>query len=487
MSSTDPQTDIRPGDELVAYLDGELAPEECRRVEDRLASDADYRRQLHELDQAWEALDALPKPAVNDNFARTTIEMVSVAAQQDVSEQTASAAALRRHRLWGWATAAIAAAAVGFVAARSLIPDSNEKLLADLSVIQQFDVLSQIEDVDFLRRLPESIVNEPSAGVGADMEQEAADMKAAASASLASRREWIEGLTPDTKANLESQMRRFHDLEDSPVEQNRLRALAREINESPDADMLHRRLIAYGRWFAKQLPGDQEEIRGLATDERLKVIRDIVRDEEDRASRRLSDDDAKKLRAEILEIYEQRQAEFLSRARRRDAEIRPRFDEAELPQRALMVLSWELRNDDREQETRDRLIDSLSPEAQAQWNNIGRRDHRRRQVQLWRWIMEAMRPSWGPDELERFFAKELDNNVRARLLSLPTDEMQAQLERLYLASQFGLRDPDQLPGEMGRRGMSSPNSPPPGESRRSLDRPRDDDRPDEGRRRRDSQ
>jgi hypothetical protein len=225
----------------------------------------------------------------------------------------------------------------------------------------------------------------------------------------------------------------------------------------------------------------------LATDERLKVILDIVRDEEDRASRRLSDDDAKKLRAEILEIYEQRQAEFLSRARRRDAEIRPLFDEAELPQRALMVLSWELRNDDREQETRDRLIDSLSPEAQAQWNNIGRRDHRRRQVQLWRWIMEAMRPSWGPDELERFFAKELDNNVRARLLSLPTDEMQAQLERLYLASQFGLRDPDQLPGEMGRRGMSPPNSPPPGESRRSLDRPRDDDRPDEGRRRRESQ
>ncbi len=245
--------------------------------------------------------------------------------------------------------------------------------------------------------------------------------------------------------------------------------------------MLRRRLIAYGRWLSKQLSGDKEELRQLAMDERLKVVREIVRDEEERALRRLSDDDAKKLRAEIIKIYEQRQADFLSCAGRRDPEIRPLFEGAELPRRALMVLSWELRNDDRDEETRDRLIDELSPEAQAQWNNISRRDHRRRQVQLWRWIMEAMRPSWGPDELERFFAKELDNNVRAHLLSLPTDEMQAQLERLYLTSQFGLRDPDQLPGELGRRGMTPPNAPPQGESRRSIERSRDEgDHRDDG-------
>jgi hypothetical protein len=486
MPPTDPQTDIRPGDELVAYLDGELSPEECRQIEDRLAADADYRRQLHELDQAWEALDALPKPAVNDNFARTTIEMVSVAAQQDVSEQVADAASSRRRRVWGWAASAVAAAALGFVAARSLIPDSNEKLLADLPVIQQFDVLSQIEDVEFLRRLP-AAVNDSLSGAGTDIDREVADMKAAASPSLISRREWVASLQPDAKANLESQMRRFEDLEKNPVEQNRLRALVREINVAPDADLLRQRLIAYGRWLAKQLPGDQEELRLLAMDERLKLIREIVRDEEERASRRLSDEDAKKLRAEIIEIYEERQAEFLLRAPRRDPEIRSLFESAELPRRALMVLGWELRNDD-EQETRGRLIDELGPEAKAQWNNIGRRDHRRRQVQLWRWIMEAMRPSWGPDELERFFAKELDNNQRAQLLSLPADEMQSQLARLYLTSQFGLRDPDQLPGELGRRGMVPPNSSPPGEPNRSIERSRDgDDRPESGRRRRGSE
>jgi hypothetical protein len=486
MPPTDPQTDIRPGDELVAYLDGELSPEECRQIEDRLAADADYRRQLHELDQAWEALDALPKPAVDDNFARTTIEMVSVAAQQDVSEQAADAATTRRRRLWGWAAAAIAAAALGFVTARSLIPDSNEKLLADLPVIQQFDILSQIEDVDFLRRLPESAANEPLGGNDADLERETADMKATASSSLNSRRQWVDSLAPDAKANLQDQMRRFQDLEDNPIEQNRLRALAREIHESPDADLLRRRLIAYGRWLGKQLPGYREDLRMLPTDQRLELVREIIRDEKERAARRLSAEDADKLRGEIMAIYQERKDRFLENPRRRDQETRRRFEEAQEPRRALMVLSWELRNAERDEKTRDRLVNALGPEAREQWNRISRRDHRHRQFLLWRWIWETMQPSWGPDELEKFFADNLDNNQREQLLSLPADEMQSQLQRLYLASQFGLNEETQLQREPGRRG-ASPSSPM-GESRRSdneRSRDDDDDRRDDGRRGRD--
>jgi hypothetical protein len=486
MPPTDPQTDIRPGDELVAYLDGELPPEECRKVEDRLAADADYRRQLHLLDQAWEALDALPKPALDDNFARTTIEMVSVAAQHDVSKQSAQAASSRRRRRWGWAAAAVVAAALGFAAARALLPDSNAELLADLPVIQQFDVLSQIEDVEFLRLLTAAAMNEQLVGSSAEIQHEVEGMRAAASSSLVARRKWVESLSPDKMATLEAQMQRFEALDKNPAEQNRLRALERQISQAADADLLRHRLVAYGRWLSRQLPGDQEDLRMLPTDERLKLVRDIVRDEQERAARRLSAEDAERLRAEIMEIYQERKDRFLGNSRRRDPETRRQFDEAEEPRRALMVLTWELRNDDRDEETRDRLVEALGPEAREQWNRISRRDHRRRQFLLWRWIWETMQPSWGPDELEKFFVNKLDNNQRAQLLSLPADEMQSQLSRLYLASQFGLSDPNQLPGEPGRRG-SSPNAPPPDESRRSdEERSRDDDeRRGDGRRRRD--
>src|SRR2546421_727285 len=58
MSSITPQPEPPAADEIVAYLDGELPPQDCRRVESRLASDEGYRQQLHELDRAWEALDS---------------------------------------------------------------------------------------------------------------------------------------------------------------------------------------------------------------------------------------------------------------------------------------------------------------------------------------------------------------------------------------------------------------------------------------------
>ena len=89
MSSViDPQPEHPAHEELVAYLDGELAPEECRRVEERLAKDEEYRQQLRDLDQAWEALDALPTTTVDDGFARTTIELACVAAEEDLSQRT---------------------------------------------------------------------------------------------------------------------------------------------------------------------------------------------------------------------------------------------------------------------------------------------------------------------------------------------------------------------------------------------------------------
>ncbi len=158
MSSTsDSQSDLLINEELVAYLDGELLPEESRRVEERLATDAEYRQQLRDLDQAWEALDALPATNVDDNFARTTIEMVAVAAQRDIDQHTAQVTVAKRHRTAWWVAAGVAVAALGFAATRMLLPNPNDALVANLPVIQQFDVLSQIENVEFLRTLAQQV------------------------------------------------------------------------------------------------------------------------------------------------------------------------------------------------------------------------------------------------------------------------------------------------------------------------------------------
>src|SRR4051812_15898914 len=96
-SVTDPHSE-QPSDreELVAYLDGELEPEECRAIEERLANDDEYRQQLRDLDQAWEALDELPSTKTDESFARTTIELACVAAEEHLSHRTKSSAEVSR-------------------------------------------------------------------------------------------------------------------------------------------------------------------------------------------------------------------------------------------------------------------------------------------------------------------------------------------------------------------------------------------------------
>jgi len=448
MSSTaNPQSDS-PGEELVAYLDGELTPEESRHIEERLAQDADYRRQLRDLDQAWEALDALPAATVDDNFARTTIEMVSVAAKDDLSQRAAETAAVRRKSLSLWALSGLAAAVAAFVLVRALVPDENERLLADLPVIRQFDLLSHIENVEFLRKLPTVVPMEQMSHDTAAADRELSAITAAAAPSIAQRRQWVEGLTAEEKAGLASQARRFDDLaQRNPQEVQRLRAMEQALRRDQNADQLRNTMVVYSGWLAQRSPGDQEHLRVLSDDDRLKAVAGIVRREGQEAARYLSAEDAAELREEIFELYEKNKRDFLRHMEHSDRDLRIRLDGPER-RRAIIVLSWALRQDRRDDRTRDRLIDQLSPEAQEYWERVGRRGRSRRQDLLWHWIRQAMQPRWGPRELEDFFESEkLGDDQRARLLSLPADEMQAQLERLYLINELRLRDTDDwLPG-----------------------------------------
>src|SRR5262245_38388515 len=155
-SVSDPQPDPTT-DEIVAYLDGELPPPDCRRVESRLATDENYRQELNELDRAWEALDSLPSPTVDDAFARTTIELACVAAEADISEHAATAKLARRNRVWRWAAAGVAAGVFGFLVGSALIPHHNQALLADLPSIHQLNVLPDVENVEFLRLLSATV------------------------------------------------------------------------------------------------------------------------------------------------------------------------------------------------------------------------------------------------------------------------------------------------------------------------------------------
>jgi anti-sigma factor RsiW len=143
-------------EQLVAYLDGELDAEQCRQIEQRLAEDEQYRLQLKRFDEAWELLDQLPRVDADDTFTRTTVAMVALAAEKDAERANRG----RRLRAWlGWScavTAIVAAAVIGFFAARVRFDRPNRQLVRDLPVIENVDVYHYAESVEWLEMLDES-------------------------------------------------------------------------------------------------------------------------------------------------------------------------------------------------------------------------------------------------------------------------------------------------------------------------------------------
>lgn len=143
-------------EELTAYLDGELDAEAVSQVEQRLARDAEYREELARLERAWGLLDRLPRAALDDNFTKSTIEMVAVAASQEADAVLAEQPRRRRRQQWAGIAGILTALAVGFFIGTRLWPDPNQELLRDLPVLQNLELYYQADNMEFLRMLDEA-------------------------------------------------------------------------------------------------------------------------------------------------------------------------------------------------------------------------------------------------------------------------------------------------------------------------------------------
>lgn len=154
----------------MAYLDGELDAEASRRIEELLSSDPQVRGAMQELDRTWRLLDELDTGGVDERFTRSTLEMVAVAAADEVEKTRAEAPRRRRRRWLAIAAGAAAAGAAGFVAAAMLWPDpdkkTNDRLVENLPVLENLDQYCQVENVEFLRMLQEERLFAEEAGDG---------------------------------------------------------------------------------------------------------------------------------------------------------------------------------------------------------------------------------------------------------------------------------------------------------------------------------
>jgi anti-sigma factor RsiW len=151
-------------EELIAYLDGELPSEQARRLERRLADEPELRTRLHELQTTWEMLDALPKARPSLAFTTSTLSMVAVTAEQEVTKAE-WATNLTSMAWWvGGGALAAAAALVAFVMTQSHLQAPNRELAHDLPVIERLDQYRYVDNLDFLQQLDEEGLFVPEEG-----------------------------------------------------------------------------------------------------------------------------------------------------------------------------------------------------------------------------------------------------------------------------------------------------------------------------------
>lgn len=463
-SVADPQPDPA-AEEIVAYLDGELPPQDCRRVENRLATDEGYRHDLHELDRAWEALDALPAPTVDEGFAQTTIELACVAAQADLSERSAAAKAGNRGRISRWIAAGVAASVFGFLAGRALIPNRNAELLADLPAIHQLNVLPYVENVDFLRRLSVAMPPEKFIKDEQTFDRNVKELENANSPSFETRREWIQSLPAERKAELADRTRTFNDSELASEERDHMRQVMEDVRDANDKDNLQKTLVAYGQWLSRHSGGQQErlheQLRGLPVDEQVAIVQKTIEADEEQRFRHLTLDEAEQLRQGIIQMARDKRRGFMA-GRKVDRNIK--LDDQRTRQATLAAIReiFQEKDNAKRADIEEKLMSKLTPESQAHLKTLEKSQRpfdKARQMGIW--IREAMSPKVDQEELEDFFASEdkLTPDQRQELLDMPRARMEAELKNLYFNWKLGIKNPGPMIGDAGEPGRMPWNGP----------------------------
>ncbi len=471
MSLSDSSQSETLDEDLVAYLDGQLDSESARRVEQRLAGEDKVRRRLRELAQSWDMLDQLPHVTADDTFTRSTVEMVALAAEKELAEQMMAEPRRRRRRWLLVGLLALAVGVLGFVAAAKLWSDPNQRLLADLPVIDNLEVYRQVGDIEFLHKLNDE-------GLFSDESEAAPRSPASADDSrtrealnvpldtLEQRHAYLDKLSPQDKEELRAKFEKFETF--PPDEQERLRKFDVQLNRDPQEDRLRRIMARFHEWL-KSIPSPTEraELLAMNSTDRIPQIKMMRHQWEARLAAQAGDArfgpqdvDAlhkwmagtfvKDHEAELLKNPPLRFAQDVKSLADANAQI-----SARRRNQLLLIIAWSHWRPDRggdggktisvTPEEWDKLKSQLSKGAQ----DALPADADKRAEVLTKWIkaVASARGSFNRqrnraaanisrDELNKVL-HEQSQVEQDRLLSLPSEEMDRQLRRKYEAAHGG--------------------------------------------------
>ena len=302
-------------------------------------------------------------------------------------------------------------------------------LLADLAVIDNVDIYSQFDDVQFLRLMQEQLGDELERLSGDAYDLDAREQHFADVIEPAKGEQWLRTMNVEERTALRSKYNRFREL--PPDEQDRLRALHHEIVSSSDARRLERTMLAYQQWLGGLPPVKQFELRNNG--DAVARVAQIQR----WASQMRNDELLTLTEAELQTFFTQIVRPVM---RLRREEI-ARNDPGGNRDRLKMLLGKEFGKWRRE------LADQFDGRGDHDWFYVAVMnalpEHARTPFAALptqgkvEWFLAWMRQHTTcqrevtHEELEEFFSEELDPEARAQLLALPPGEMEQALRRMY--------------------------------------------------------
>lgn len=268
--------------------------------------------------------------------------------------------------------------------------------------------------------------------------------QASMSESLNERQTRVASMTPDEKEQLWRKFERFRAL--PPAEQARLRALNAQLERDAEGAVLRQVLESYQRWLEQLSSAERAELMNLEPEDRLKRIAQLRAED----ARRLSQPDAQAFARWFEALLVRQHPELADR-------LAPQQHEADRRAQVRRIIELHhVRSGARRQLapagagglakapwSADDLVElreALSQKAQKLLDRAAGPAERRKLINGWLrqiyWRDAAafslqFSPRVSEERLRQFFSEELDASQRARLLSLPLDQMQRQLRRLY--------------------------------------------------------
>ena len=270
---TDPDVEL-----LTSYLDGELDDAETTAVEQRIASDATFRRRMQKLQKTWDLLETLPAESADSSFTKTTMEMVVDDALNEIRSRDGSSWK-RPLKMLAMVVVPIVVCAGSFLGARQFQRENQQRLVeTDLPVIERSDhYLAIDQSLDFMVSLHESgLFSDETALYSAERDELAPEFwsdavpATAAGAALPDPITRLEAMDADRRNSLRRKREKFEKM--ATEQQNSLRQFHQQFSSHEKAKELRETLSDYFDWLGT-LPGrERAELTDMPVDDRLSEI-----------------------------------------------------------------------------------------------------------------------------------------------------------------------------------------------------------------------